>query len=91
MKNVTPLDDRVLVKIQNETEQKTAGGIYIPETASKEKPMMGEIVAVGNSEMITVKLGQNVIFAKYSGTEIAIDNVDHIILSISDILAVVEL
>ncbi len=72
--NVRPLSDRVLIK-PAEMEQKTASGIIIPDTA-KEKPMRGEVVAVGpgkKDEPMTVKVGDQVLYGKYSGTEIAID------------------
>lgn len=88
---VIPLDDRVLVKIEL-TEEKTKGGIYLPDTA-KEKTQRGEVVEVGQGENIVklgLKKGAKVIFAKYAGTEIKIDNEDHIILGKEDILARVE-
>ncbi len=90
MKKVQPLEDKVLVKIIEEP-QTTASGIVLPETAEKEKPMLGKVIAVGDSEMIKVKVGQNVLFAKFSGTEVKINNEEHLILPASDILAVVEL
>ncbi|MEE1302469.1 MAG: co-chaperone GroES, partial [Bacteroidales bacterium] len=75
--NVRPLSDRVLIK-PAEMEQKTASGIIIPDTA-KEKPMRGEVIAVGpgkKDEPMTVKVGDQVLYGKYSGTEIAIDGID---------------
>ncbi|MCY0879075.1 MAG: co-chaperone GroES [Firmicutes bacterium] len=85
---VRPLGDRVLVKLVEE-EQRTQSGIYIPDTA-KDKPQTGLVVAVGDGEDVKVKNGQRVLFAKFAGTEIKIDNVEHLILSADDILAVVE-
>ncbi len=88
---VIPLDDRVLVKIEL-TEEKTKGGIYLPDTA-KEKTQRGEVADVGNGENIVklgLKKGQKVIFAKYAGTEIKIDEEDFIILGKDDVLAKVE-
>ncbi len=93
---VRPLADRVLVR-PLEQEDKTSGGIILPDTA-KEKPMRGEIVAAGlgklndNGERIKldVKLGDIVIYGKYSGTDVKIDNEDFLILRESDILAIVE-
>ena len=88
---VIPLDDRVLVKIEL-TEEKTKAGIYLPETA-KEKTQRGEVVEVGTHEDLAklgIKKGNQVIFAKYSGTEIKIDNEDYLILGKSDILARIE-
>lgn len=85
---VMPLGDRVLIKLVEE-QQKTQSGIYIPDTA-KDKPQTGLVVAVGDGEEVKVKSGQRVLFAKFAGTEIKIDNVEHLILSADDILAVVE-
>lgn len=85
---IQPLGSRVLV-CPLEAESVTSGGIYIPETA-KEKPQTGEVVAVGDDEEeIKVKVGQKVMFPKYTGTEIKIDGVDHIIMDSEDLLAVV--
>lgn len=86
-----PLSDRVLVK-RLEEEQVTAGGIYIPDSA-KEKPMKGEVIAVGpgkKDEKMTVKAGDTVLFAKYAGNEIKVDGVEHLIMREDDILAIVE-
>lgn len=77
-----------MVKLVEE-EQRTQGGIYIPDTA-KDKPQTGIVVAVGDGEEVKVKEGQKVLFAKFAGTEIKIDNQEHLILSTDDILAVVE-
>lgn len=85
---VQPLGDRVLIKLVEEQER-TQSGIYIPDTA-KDKPQTGLVVAVGDGEDVKVKNGQRVLFAKFAGTEIKIDNVEHLILSAEDILAVVE-
>lgn len=87
--NVKPLADRVLVK-PADAEQKTAGGIIIPDTA-KEKPQKGTVVAVGNGkkdEPITVKAGDTVLYGKYSGTEITIEGEDFLIMRESDIFAI---
>ena len=87
---IKPLADRVLVKPQ-EAEEKTASGIIIPDTA-KEKPQQGKVMAVGKGkkdEPMTVKVGDLVLYGKYSGTEISIDGKDYIIMRESDIYAVV--
>lgn len=87
---VRPLADRVLVEAAV-AEQKTAGGIIIPDTA-KEKPQRGKVVAVGDGkkdEPMTVKKGDNVLYGKYSGTEITIDGKDYLIMKESDIFAIV--
>lgn len=88
--NVKPLADRVLVQ-PAAAETKTAGGIIIPDTA-KEKPQKGTVVAVGNGkkdEPLTVKVGDTVLYGKYSGTEINIDGNDYLIMRESDIVAII--
>ena len=93
---VRPLQDRVLVRRVAE-EEKTKGGIIIPDSA-KEKPAEGEIFAVGNGKTddsgklrpLQVKKGDRVLFGKYSGNEIKLDGVDHLILREEDILGVLE-
>ncbi len=87
---VKPLGDRVLIQPLS-AEEKTASGIIIPDTA-KEKPQRGTVVAVGpgtNDEKMEVKKGDVVIYGKYSGTEITIDDTDYIIMKQSEILAIV--
>ncbi|AHM58966.1 Co-chaperonin GroES [Flammeovirgaceae bacterium 311] len=87
--NIKPLADRVLVE-PAAAEEKTASGIIIPDTA-KEKPQRGQIVAVGNGkkdEPLTVKVGDQVLYGKYSGTEITIGGKDYLIMRESDIYAV---
>jgi chaperonin GroES len=94
---VRPLGDRVVIK-PAEREEKTKGGIFLPDTASKERPMEGTILAVGegrrddNGKLIpmNVKAGDKVLFAKYSGTEFKVDEVEYLILSEKDILGVVQ-
>ncbi len=91
-----PLNDRVLVK-RLESKEKTAGGLYIPDTA-KEKPSKGQIVAVGPGKFdeqgkripMTVQPGNEVLFNKYAGTEVKLDNVDHLVMREEDILAIIE-
>ena len=88
--SLQPLADRVLVEAAA-AEEKTAGGIIIPDTA-KEKPMKGKVLAVGNGkvdEPMTVKVGDTVLYGKYSGTEISIEGTDYLIMRESDILAIV--
>ncbi|MDR1973096.1 MAG: co-chaperone GroES [Bacteroidales bacterium] len=87
--NIKPLADRVLVEPMA-AEQKTSGGIIIPDTA-KEKPQKGTVVAVGSGkkdEPMTVKAGDVVLYGKYSGSELSIDGTDYMIMRESDILAV---
>ena len=85
---IKPLGDRVLVKLE-EVEEKTAGGIFIPQTA-QEKTQSGVVVAVGEDETIKVKEGQKIMYDKYAGTAVSIDNVDHLLIRYSDILAIME-
>jgi chaperonin GroES len=88
---VIPLGDRVMVKLEK-NEAKTAGGIIIPDTA-QEKTQQGTVVAVGpgtEKEKITVKNGDKVMYDKYAGTQVKIDGVEHLILKMADIIAVVE-
>jgi chaperonin GroES len=86
---VKPLADRVMVKLEK-NESKTAGGIIIPDTA-QEKTQVGIIVEVGDDkEAIKVSAGQKVMYDKYAGTQVKIDGVEHLILKMSDIIAVIE-
>jgi chaperonin GroES len=88
--SITPLADRVVVE-PAQAEEKTAGGIFIPDTA-KEKPQRGKIVAVGagkKDEPMTVKIGDMVLYGKYSGTEISVEGKDYLIMRESDIYAVI--
>jgi chaperonin GroES len=93
--NFRPLHDRVLVK-RLESEEKTAGGIIIPDTA-KEKPMEGEVVSVGSGARgddgkvvpMDVKAGDRILFGKWSGTEVKVDGVDYLIMKESDIMGIV--
>jgi chaperonin GroES len=93
---IRPLQDRVIVK-RVEEEEKTKGGIIIPDTA-KEKPMEGKIIAVGKGKVLEdgkihppdVKAGDRVLFAKYGGTEVKIDGEEHLIMREDDILGVIE-
>ena len=94
--NIRPLYDRIIVK-RVEAETKTAGGLIIPDTA-KEKPIEGEVVAVGNGKILDdgsvraleVKASDRVLFGKYSGTEIKLEGVEHLILREDEVLAIVE-
>ena len=91
-----PLQDRIIVK-RIEEEVKTAGGIYIPDTA-KEKPQMGQIVSVGNGKKtedgkvipVDVKAGDKVLFGKYSGTEVKVEGDEFLIMREDDILGIIE-
>ena len=88
--NIKPLADRVLVQ-PAPAEEKTSGGIIIPDTA-KEKPQKGTVVAVGDGTKdnpITLKVGDNVLYGKYAGTELSFDGQDYLIMRESDIYAVI--
>ena len=93
---IRPLQDRIIVK-RVEEEEKTKGGIIIPDTA-KEKPIEGKVIAVGNGKVqedgkvrpLDVKAGDRILFSKYAGTEIKIDGEEHLIMREDDILGVIE-
>ena len=85
---IKPLNDRVLVKVKLEDE-KTSGGIFIPQTA-QEKTQEGAVVAVGDDESIKVKAGDRIMYDKYAGTTLKIDGEEHLILKMSDILAIIQ-
>ena len=94
--NIRPLQDRLVVKRLAE-EEKTKGGIIIPDSA-KEKPVEGEVIAVGSGKVaddgkvraLDVKKGDRILFGKYSGTEIKIDGVEHLILREDEVLGIIE-
>lgn len=96
MKQIRPLQDRVMIRRVKEQE-KSAGGIIIPDTA-KEKPVEGEVVAVGNGKVLEdgtvrkldVKVGDHVLFGKYNGTEVTLDGEDRVIMREDDILAILD-
>ncbi len=93
---IRPLQDRILVR-RIEAENRTKGGIIIPDSA-KEKPIEGEVIAVGGGKAtengtvrpVDVKVGDKVLFGKYSGTEVKLDDVEHLIIREEDILGVIE-
>ncbi len=93
---IKPLRDRIIVK-RLEEEERTKGGIIIPDTA-KEKPIEGKVIAVGNGKVkedgtklpLEVKVGDRVLFAKYGGTEVKIDGEEHLMMREDDVLAIVE-
>jgi chaperonin GroES len=94
---ITPLRDKVVVKRLEEVEEKTPGGIIIPDTA-KEKPQIGEVIAVGKGKILQdgkiippeVKVGDKVLFAKYAGTEVKIEGEEYLIMSEDEILGIIE-
>jgi chaperonin GroES len=94
---IRPLADRVVIK-PVDREEKTKSGIYLPDTASKERPMEGTVLAVGEGRLddngrrvpMNVKAGDKVLFAKYSGTEYKVDEIEYLILSEKDILGIIQ-
>ncbi len=94
--NIRPLHDRVVVR-RMEEERTTAGGIVIPDSAA-EKPIQGEVIAVGNGKILEsgevrpldVKVGDRVLFGKYSGTEVKVDGKDFLVMREEDIMGVIE-
>lgn len=94
--NVRPLYDRLVVKAQ-EAESKTAGGIVIPDTADKDKPMRGKVIATGNGKYIEgkiqplqVKVGDEVLFGKYAGTNFKLADEEYLVMREEDIMGVIE-
>lgn len=95
-KSIRPLNDRILVQ-RIEAEQKTAGGILIPDNA-KEKPAEGRVIAVGNGKILEdgsrrpleVKVGDRIMFGKWSGTEVKIDGVEQLLVKEEEVLAIME-
>ncbi len=93
---IKPLADRIVIKVIDDVQQ-TSGGIFIPDSA-KEKPQKGEVVAVGSGktldngekEAMEVKVGDVVLFAKYSGTDVKIDDVEYKIIAVKDALAIIQ-
>ena len=93
--NIKPLEDRVVVE-PLDAEEKTSGGIYLPDTA-KEKPQMGKVVALGPGKVsdtgkkiaLQVKVGNKILYGKYSGTEVTIDGKNYLIMRESDIFAII--
>jgi chaperonin GroES len=95
-KKIRPLSDRVVVE-PRETETKTAGGIYIPDTADKDKPIQGTIIAVGTGKYVDgkllplqVKIGDRVLFGKYAGTNVKLDDTEYLVMREEDIMGVLE-
>jgi len=92
--NIKPLDERIVVKFK-EVKETTKSGIVLPDTAEKDKPQQGEIIAVGKTCCSEdgepqVKVGDVVVFDKFAGTEVTLDDDDYVIVNIEDVLAVIE-
>jgi chaperonin GroES len=95
--NIRPLYDRIVVKRLTETEEKTASGLFIPDSA-KEKPQEGEVVAIGKGKRLEdgkvvpldVQVGDRILFGKYSGSDIKIDNVEYMIMREDEVLGILS-
>ncbi|SDL85050.1 co-chaperone GroES [Halarsenatibacter silvermanii] len=89
-----PLSDRVAVKYEEPEEETTESGIVLPDTAKEEKPQQGQVVAKGEGcdaeDTPTVEIGDTVVFDKFAGTEVNVDDAEYVILSLEDVLAVIE-
>ena len=95
-KKIRPLSDRVVIE-PREVETKTAGGIVIPDSADKDKPIQGTVIAIGTGKYVDgkllplqVKVGDNVLFGKYSGTNVKLDESEYLVMREEDIMGVVE-
>lgn len=91
--NIQPLRDNIVVFPEKETEKdKTKSGIYLPETveSENEKPQIGKVIEIGSSNDIVIKKGDKIIYNRYSGTEVSLNNQDYLIVKNEDILAVVK-
>ena|SRR3990167_7653436 len=93
---IRPLSDRIVVE-PKETESKTAGGIVIPDTADKDKPMQGTVIATGNGKYVDgkilplqVKVGETILFGKYAGTNFKFDGKDYLVMREEDVVGVIE-
>ena len=93
---IRPLSDRIVVQAK-EAESKTAGGIVIPDTADKDKPMQGKVIAIGTGKYIDgklqplqVKVGDDILFGKYAGTNIKLDGTEYLVMREEDVMGVVE-
>lgn len=94
--NIRPLSDRIVVEPQ-ETESKTAGGIFIPDTADKDKPMRGTVLAIGTGKIVDgkvqplqVKVGDKVLFGKYAGTALKLEDKEILVMREEDVMGVLE-
>jgi len=86
--NVRPLGENVLI-MNEKPETKTTSGIYLPDTATGEKPQQGRVMAIGESDKIKVKVGDLVIYSRFGGTEVKIDGTEYLIVTQKDLLAVI--
>jgi chaperonin GroES len=87
--NIRPLGENVLIASEKAVS-KTTSGIYLPDTATGEKPQQGKVIAIGDSDKIKVKSGETVIYTRYGGTEVKVDGVEYLIVTQKDLLAVIK-
>lgn len=86
--NIKPLGKNILIFPQK-AEKQTGTGIFLPDTATEERPQQGKVIAIGESDKIIVKAGQTVIYTRYGGTEVKVDDKDYLIVKNEDVLAVI--
>ncbi len=87
--NIKPLGENVLI-LPEQAEEKTSGGIFLPDTAREERPQQGRVIAIGDSEKIKVSVNQKVIYNRYGGTEVKANSEEYLLVASKDILAVIE-
>lgn len=87
--NIKPLGENVLI-LPEEAEEKTSGGIFLPDTAREERPQQGRVIAIGDSEKIKVSVNQKVIYNRYGGTEVKVNGGEYLLVASKDILAIIE-
>ncbi len=85
---IRPLGENVLI-LSQKPETKTTSGLYLPDTAASEKPQQGKVIAIGESDKIKVKVGDQVIYTRYGGNEVKVDGVEYVIVTQKDLLAVI--
>ena len=87
--NIQPLGKNILI-LPQKAEKKTESGIFLPETATVERPWQGKVIAIGDNDKINVKVGQTVIYTRYGGSEVTLDNVEYLLVKSEDILAIIN-
>ena len=87
--NIKPLGENVLI-LPEQAEEKTSGGIFLPDTAREERPQQGRVIAIGDSEKIKVSVNQKVIYNRYGGTEVKAYSEEYLLVASKDILAIIE-
>ncbi|NCQ06243.1 MAG: co-chaperone GroES [Candidatus Moranbacteria bacterium] len=85
---IRPLGENILIQVEK-PEEKTSAGIYLPETANPDRPQIGKVIAIGESDKIKVKSGEKVVFKRYGGEEVKIDGTEYLLSNYKDVLAVI--